>query len=117
MMKENYKVIKVHPSDNVIVALEDIPAGATVMYENATYKIVDDVAAKFLDRPLHEIDSKTTSPVLTSISDTDGLLNSGSTASREKTLAAEMGSNAEVLGVIANAAAVSSAARLTKLFI
>jgi len=46
MMKENYKVIKVHPSDNVIVALEDIPAGATVMYENATYKIVDDVAAK-----------------------------------------------------------------------
>jgi altronate hydrolase len=46
MMKENYKVIKVHPSDNVIVALEDIPAGATVVYENATYKIVDDVAAK-----------------------------------------------------------------------
>ena len=45
-MKENYKVIKVHPSDNVIVALEDIPAGATVVYENATYKIVDDVAAK-----------------------------------------------------------------------
>ncbi|MBU6262515.1 MAG: UxaA family hydrolase [Bacteroidetes bacterium] len=45
-MKENYKVIKVHPSDNVIVALEDIPAGATVVYENETYKIVDDVAAK-----------------------------------------------------------------------
>ncbi len=35
MIKENYKVIKVHPSDNVIVALEDIPAGATVVYENA----------------------------------------------------------------------------------
>ena len=45
-MKENYKVIKVHPSDNVIVALEDIPAGATVVYENETYKIVDDVAGK-----------------------------------------------------------------------
>jgi len=45
-MKENYKVIKVHPSDNVIVALEDIPAGATVMYDNVTYKIVDEVAAK-----------------------------------------------------------------------
>jgi altronate hydrolase len=45
-MKENYKVLKVHPSDNVIVALEDIPAGATVVYENTTYKIVDDVAAK-----------------------------------------------------------------------
>ena len=61
-------------------------------------------------------DSKTISPVLTSINDTDGLLNSGSTASREKTLAAEMGSNAEALGVIANTAAVSSADRLTKLF-
>ena len=45
-MKENYKVIKVHPSDNVIVALEDIPSGATVVYENQTYKIVDDIAAK-----------------------------------------------------------------------
>jgi altronate hydrolase len=45
-MKENYKVIKVHPNDNAIVALEDIPTGATVVYENKTYKIVDDVAAK-----------------------------------------------------------------------
>jgi hypothetical protein len=62
-------------------------------------------------------DSKTISPVLTSISDTDGLLNSGSTANREKTLAAEVGSNAEALGVNANTAAVSSAERLMKLFI
>ncbi len=46
MTKQNYKVIKVHPNDNVIVALEDIPAGANVVYENATYKMVDDVAAK-----------------------------------------------------------------------
>jgi len=30
MTKQNYKVIKVHPSDNVIVALEDIPAGAGI---------------------------------------------------------------------------------------
>jgi hypothetical protein len=57
-------------------------------------------------------DSKTTSPVLTSTSDTDGLLNSGSTASREKTLDAKTGSNAEALGVSANTAAVSSAERL-----
>jgi len=55
--------------------------------------------------------------VLTSISDTDGLLNSGSTANREKTLAAEMGSNAEALGVNANTATMSSAARLINLFI
>ena len=39
-------------------------------------------------------DSNTTSPVLTSISETDGSLNSGSTANREKTLAADTGSNA-----------------------
>ena len=61
-------------------------------------------------------DSKTTSPVLTSINDTDGSLNSGSIASREKTLAAETGSKAKELGVIANTAAVSSAERLIKLF-
>jgi len=46
MTKQNYKVIKVHPSDNVIVALEDIPAGASIVYENETYQIVDDIAAK-----------------------------------------------------------------------
>lgn len=46
MTKQNYKVIKVHPSDNVIVALEDIPAGAGITYENETYQIVDDIAAK-----------------------------------------------------------------------
>jgi altronate hydrolase len=46
MTKQNYKVIKVHPNDNVIVALEDIPAGAGITYENETYQIVDDIAAK-----------------------------------------------------------------------
>jgi hypothetical protein len=62
-------------------------------------------------------DSKTTSPVLTSISDTDGSLSSGSTANREKTLAADTGSKAVALGVSANTAAVSSAERFRKLFI
>ena len=46
MTNQNYKVIKVHPNDNVIVALEDIPAGAIIIYENETYQIVDDIAAK-----------------------------------------------------------------------
>ena len=55
------------------------------------------------------LDSKTTSPVLTSISETDGLLNSGSTASLEKTLAAEMGSKADALGAKTITAAVSRA--------
>ena len=46
MTKQNYKVIKVHPNDNVIVALEDIPAGEAVAYENETYQMVDDIPAK-----------------------------------------------------------------------
>ena len=40
------KVLKVHPGDNVIVALQDIAKGETVTYENKTYKTADDIPAK-----------------------------------------------------------------------
>lgn len=40
------KVLKIHPGDNVIVALQDIPKGESVTYNNRTYKIVDDIPAK-----------------------------------------------------------------------
>ncbi len=59
-------------------------------------------------------DSKTTSPVLTSINETDGLLNSGSFASLEKTLAAETGSKADALGAKTITAAVSRADRFNR---
>ena len=42
----NYKVLKVHPSDNVIVALKDLKAGEVVTYHHDSYVLVDDVDAK-----------------------------------------------------------------------
>jgi altronate hydrolase len=40
------KVLKVHPGDNVIVALQDIAKGETVSYQGKQYNIVDDIPAK-----------------------------------------------------------------------
>lgn len=40
------KVLKVHPADNVLVALQDLPKGETVSYEGTTYTVVDDIPAK-----------------------------------------------------------------------
>jgi altronate hydrolase len=40
------KIIKVHPSDNVLVALQDIPAGASVQWHNQTYTLVESIPAK-----------------------------------------------------------------------
>ena len=45
------------------------------------------------------LDSKTTFPVLTSISDTEGLLSVGEAAMRANTVAALAGSNAEAVEV------------------
>jgi altronate hydrolase len=39
-------VLKVHPADNVLVALTDLPRGTRVDYEGTTYELADDVAAK-----------------------------------------------------------------------
>lgn len=40
------KVLKVHPSDNVIVALQDLKAGTTVAYGDKNITLVTDVNAK-----------------------------------------------------------------------
>lgn len=42
----NNNVLKVHPADNVFVALQNIAKGQSVTYNNTTYKIVDDIPAK-----------------------------------------------------------------------
>jgi altronate hydrolase len=42
----NAKVLKVHPSDNVIVALKDLKAGEVINYNEEHYVLVDDVDAK-----------------------------------------------------------------------
>ena len=40
------QVLKVHPKDNVLVALTDLKAGQLVAYQNVSYLLVDDVDAK-----------------------------------------------------------------------
>lgn len=41
-----HKVLKVHPSDNVIVALQELTKGETISYDGVTYTLADDIAAK-----------------------------------------------------------------------
>ncbi|RZK55245.1 MAG: altronate dehydratase [Pedobacter sp.] len=40
------QVLKVHPQDNVLVALTDLKAGETVTYQGVDYVLVDDIDAK-----------------------------------------------------------------------
>ena len=40
------QVLKVHPQDNVLVALTDLKAGQTVAYQGVSYVLVDDIDAK-----------------------------------------------------------------------
>ncbi|KHJ39337.1 altronate dehydratase [Pedobacter glucosidilyticus] len=40
------RILKVHPNDNVIVALTDIKAGEQLSYQNENYIVLDDVQAK-----------------------------------------------------------------------
>src|SRR5688572_25121945 len=40
------KVLKIHPDDNVLVALQDIPKGETVIYNEQRFVTVDDIQAK-----------------------------------------------------------------------
>ena len=39
-------VLKVHPKDNVIVALKDLSKGQTIQYDGATYVMQEDIPAK-----------------------------------------------------------------------
>jgi altronate hydrolase len=40
------KVLKIHPKDNVLIALADLKAGEVVNYQGETYTLVDDINAK-----------------------------------------------------------------------
>lgn len=42
----NHKITKVHPKDNLLVALNDLEAGSTVIYNDHDYTLVDSVPAK-----------------------------------------------------------------------
>src|SRR5215217_2925516 len=40
------KILKIHPHDNVIVALQDIPKGEILSYNGRNYETIDDIPAK-----------------------------------------------------------------------
>ncbi|HWA32483.1 MAG TPA: altronate dehydratase family protein [Cyclobacteriaceae bacterium] len=40
------KFLKIHPADNVLVALTDLKAGEKILYNNDTFQLVNDVPAK-----------------------------------------------------------------------
>jgi altronate hydrolase len=53
------RILKVHPSDNVIVALADLPGGSTLALQDETYTLAEDIPAKhkFFTRDLQAGDA------------------------------------------------------------
>src|SRR5215207_4994512 len=45
-MKTTQTYLKIHPEDNVLVALKDLPAGTPVAVENKEFVLRDNIAAK-----------------------------------------------------------------------
>ena len=45
-MDNQQKILRIHPKDNVLVALSDLKKGTQVFFENKTYEIQNDIAAK-----------------------------------------------------------------------
>lgn len=58
-MKNQKSVLKIHPKDNVLVALTDLEKGTTITFENNVYTIQNNIAAKhkFVTENLIEGDS------------------------------------------------------------
>lgn len=45
-MLNSQQVLQIHPADNVLVALQNIPAGTTILYQENTYTLLEDIPAK-----------------------------------------------------------------------
>lgn len=45
-MKNQQKVLRIHSKDNVLVALTDLKKGTSISFENETYELQNDIAAK-----------------------------------------------------------------------
>ncbi len=46
MYKMKHRVLKINPKDNVLVALSNLEKGDTIMFENQTYLLQEDIPAK-----------------------------------------------------------------------
>ena len=51
-------ILKIHPEDNVVVALQDLPGGAAIEVEGKTVELAEDIPMKhkFVTAPLAEGD-------------------------------------------------------------
>jgi len=56
--KADWSFLKIHPNDNVLVALKDLPAGSPVLSNGYSFELVDDVKAKhkFFLQDMHRDD-------------------------------------------------------------
>jgi len=52
------RILKIHPNDNVLVALQDLNKGETILYDGQTFILQDDIHAKhkFFMQDMHEGD-------------------------------------------------------------
>ena len=46
MSETKHLVLKIHPADNVLVALTDLKKGTEVAFEGNNYTLLEDIAAK-----------------------------------------------------------------------
>ena len=56
MSETKHLVLKIHPADNVLVALTDLKKGSTILYQDQSYLLLEDIAAKhkFFITPLEK---------------------------------------------------------------
>ena len=58
MIKDKKTYLQIHPSDNVLVALQDLPQGTVIEWDNKSFALLEHVAAKhkFTIHPLFKDD-------------------------------------------------------------
>jgi altronate hydrolase len=56
MSETKHLVLKIHPADNVLVALTDLKKGSTILHQDQSYLLLEDIAAKhkFFITPLEK---------------------------------------------------------------
>jgi altronate hydrolase len=56
MSETKHLVLKIHPADNVLVALTDLKKGSTILHQDKSYLLLEDIAAKhkFFITPLEK---------------------------------------------------------------
>ncbi len=45
-MQDTHKYLQIHPSDNIMVALQDLPKGSTIKLQGQSFPLIDNIAGK-----------------------------------------------------------------------